>query len=262
MNIPRFQNPQDIPLSCGKSQIMLDGKNAFAFKEWQFDGKVICCDAGFNGTVIANAPGKFIGVGHHEGGSEIFDDLNIAIAAGNELHWKRKTRLGNLQISLDYHSTEMETLSSCRYQAADIQKIALFYVHQYSWSTEFDRYIFLDGNGSWQSGDCQSQGEMIYFGHCRCAALFAPAYQLAIAFAPDPRLTEIATGKLWDRHIYHKFYCELDFKGDIPAGEISPEFIIRQTILPAAEENFTGTVKAWAETLPEYWKNLPIVNNH
>jgi hypothetical protein len=263
--------PQDMKISCRGGELTLAGKYAFALQEWKYGSAVICCQEGFNGTVIANAPGKFIGVGHNEGGTEKFLDFALAVDgracpefrgefSGENAIYLRKTLLENLQVQIKSTFSGSEMLNSCTFQAADEQKTALFYCHQYSWATHFDRFIFQDEKGSWENGICRSTGEMIYWGKFRCAALFSPEHQLAIAFAPDPELARISTGKLWDRHIYHKFYCELDPAETIPAGTVSPEYFMLNTVIPAAENEFCSRIQRWADDLDDYWKNLSI--NH
>ena len=256
---------RDMNIICPPGTLTLSGKHLLALKEWSVCGHVVCCDCGWNGTVIANAPEKFVGVGHTEGGVETAVDFEIS-ADGRDvggfktaLHcssaeYQRITMLDHLQLAIRTEVHPEEFFSGCSYLALADQNIELFYAHQYSWSTAFDRFRYQSLDGKWHEGTLHSRGEMIYWQRIRCAVLFAPAYGMAVAFAPDPASCRIATGKLWDRAIYHKFYLELDQKGVIPAWSKSPVCAMETKLLHTTAERFAAEAEKFADGLPALWE--------
>lgn len=249
----------DIVLKSGSSTAIFAKKLNYGLLEYTHKDVVVCNTMGYNGSVIAPEPGKFIGIGHKEGGVEQFVSLTLNIDgkeiqqidgeySGKIIKIRRTTRLDNVELvnSVTMKGDIFET--NVQFKTLETQKVALFYVHQYCWSEKMNHFIAEFTDSSSFSHTFNSGNSFVLSGnprHARWFALYDNVAKCGIAGAYDDATAQMGHSRFWDRINTHKLYYVPDFPKTLESGWSSPVYTFRFAAFMAEETNWKNT----AETL-------------
>lgn len=220
---------------------------------WYKDA-LLCNTNGFNSSVLAPQPAKFIGAGHKEGGLElvletevIADEQKIenpfGIISGKKVIWKKKSRLD--KILLDYEvCVEADKITfSAGWEASEDQPVATFYLHQFCFTEKSSAWMAQTMDSKLLSGEFVSDGKFQNTGghFTRWLASYFPQEKVGFTGLLDEAAATAGHCRIWDRTNYHKLYYQLDLPDVVKAGHHS--------------QTRTFTIKAFSATDEDWQKN-------
>lgn len=253
----------DVVLKSGDYRAVYQSRINYAVNEIFYGDTVLCNSMGYNGSILAPDPGKFIGAGHKEGGQEKLVALQLVVDGkliaepcgeytGEKLEFKRVTRLDNVELTNLVRLSPAGYETEVQFRVMADQKIASFYIHQYCWSEKLTAFIAAMSDGSMRIHEFKSTNGWFLHNersHTGWFALYNPESRTGVVCGYPAATTQAGHSRFWDRVNTHKLYFQPRYPAVLKAGYVSPVYTLRFKGFASGATDWRKTAEKDAATL-------------
>ena len=263
-------------LVSGDYRITVTEKVKHTIRKIAWKGYTSGTPTGYYGAIVMPAPGKYIGAGHKEGGSEVVLSVNVT-CDGKAVVPEAKMEIKGQRIIVDKISrfdrclfriqlilTPEGLIETKRFIAEADQKFHLFYAHIYCFDKDMTDYFALKADGRTVRGHFAKNKK--YDWHVNSEVKYVAEYNAvqkkgAMLYYPEiiPGAARKAT--IWEvLNGYNKFYMMAKVPKKVSAGWKSPVYTVilrgfeadnADGMQAAVEKEAEAAAKITVEPLPE-----------
>ncbi len=226
-------------LVSGDYRLVISPKLCDTVRSISYQGRELAKETGYYGTVVATAPGMFIGAGHTEGGAEqvlsrslTCDGKKVDLAGGQvyqgELVVLEKISAFDQAVFFNRIQLSPEGIVEQKYFITrGEQKLYSLYTSMFCWGKEITDYYALKGNGERTSGKFDGKQDWHLSSEIRwCAVYDANAGKGMMMYYPEILKGALRSACFWERPVYNKFYMMTAVPASVPAGHRSQVYTL------------------------------------
>ena len=263
-------------LVSGDYRITVTEKVKHTIRKIAWKGYTAGTPTGYYGAIVMPAPGKYIGAGHKEGGSEVMLSVNVTCdgktvvpEAGMEIKGQhivveKISRFDHCLFRIQLILTPEGLIETKRFIAEADQKFHLFYAHIYCFDKDMTDYFALKANGKTVQGHFAKNKK--YDWHVNSDVKYIAEYNAAqkkgvMLYYPEVIPGAARKATIWEvLNGYNKFYMMAKVPKDVSAGWKSPTFTVilrgfeaenADGMQTAVEKEAEAAAKITVEPLPE-----------
>jgi hypothetical protein len=246
-----------ITLQSGDLSLRIQPSRAWTFDEIRFKGDLLNNPGAFSGLVFNLGSGKFVGSGHHEGGSEEVlkvqltvdgqpaDYMHGGVFTGDvELTKESNLLAANLKSVLRLKDGALE----CEQTVTPREDIALdqVYAFMFSWTTQTTEWMALTNKDQLREGDFSDTTKAWELtDNVQWTSIYNPEYKVAAVtiFPPD---SQVGVGAVkhgyWNVKAYHKQYYQTISKSTLEKDK-TYHWQVKVLFVPAEAAQWKEAVK-------------------
>ncbi len=223
-----------------------------------YAGAELATPTGFYGTVMAPAPGKYIGAGHTEGGSETLLSFSLSVDgkavqpeigkvySGDELVLEKFSKLDRSCFLNRITVRPDGIVEQKRFVSPEGQDFSLLYVNLFCFSKEATDYFALDAAGNKCAGKFEETWNLQR--DVRYAAIYDAAKETGITiYYPEIIKGAVRRAAFWNvPNAYKKYYLMAAVPAHCPPGFASPVYTVILRGFKAAPAAAEGAAEAAA----------------
>lgn len=230
--LPLMKAPP-ITLQSGELALRIQPSRAWTFDEIRFKGDLVNNPGAFSGLVFNFGAGKFVGSGHHEGGSEEVRAVQLIVdgqpadfmhggAFKGDVTLTKESNLAGADLKSVLHlkdgALECEQTLTPR---ADIP-LEQVYAFMFSWTTQTTEWMALTTKDKLREGDFSNpEKKWELTDNVQWTSIYNSAYKVAAVtvFPPGSQQGAGVRHGYWNEKAYHKQYYQPISKATLEKGK-------------------------------------------
>ncbi len=263
-------------LVSGDYRVTVTEKVKHTIRKIAWKGYTLATPTGYYGAIVMPAPGKYIGAGHKEGGTEAVLAVSVTCDGktvvpeakmeikGQRIMVEKVSRFDHCLFRVRLILTPDGLIETKRFIAEADQDFHLFYAHIYCFDKDMTDFCALKADGKTVRGHFAKKQK--YDWHVNSEVRYVAEYNAAqkkgaVLYYPEIIPGTARKGTIWEvLNGYNKFYMMTKVPKKVPAGWKSPAYTVilrgfeaenADTMQTAVAKEAEAAAKITVDPLPE-----------